>query len=353
MIAVGVIIMLTSCDKALDINVSPNNPASSTPQLTLPTGQTILAVTLESDYNLLGNFMAQYWTQGPTASQYSFLETYTITTNNYTAAWSRMYASSLEDLEFVRKKSLEDGLPNYAAIAQLLQAYGFQILVDLYDQVPYSEALKGKDGITTPKFDTGQDIYDDLIVKIDEALDMIDLTSTAIRPGSEDLIYRGDMKLWIKFANTLKLKIYLRQSEARESVAQAGIQALYSSGAEFLSATDDAMVGFSSSTNSQNPIWQNLNLTTFQNVVASETSITTLNDNGDARITALYNVAPNSNTYVGLEQGVGTNSGDTYPDFAVPSFTNIISATKSAILMSGVESLFMQAEAVQRGWERV
>jgi hypothetical protein len=340
-----------SCgDDILDINKDPNNPGTSTPQLTLPAGQVALAVTLEADYNLMGAHLAQYWTQGPTASQFSFLEQYNITTNSYNGAWSRMYASALEDLEFVRKAAIEDGTPNYAAIAMLLQAYSFQILVDLYDQIPYTEALQGKDGLLEPKFDDGEAVYDDLIVKIDAALDLIDISSTAVTPVGDDLIYGGNMRKWISFGNTLKLKIYIRQSEARPSVAQAGIQAMYDAGATFLTPGNDALVSFTPNTNNQNPLWQILNQTTFQNIVASATSIQEFINNADDRISAYYDVSPNTNTYVGLPQGKGTTSGDQFADFSAPDGNTVINADADVILISGYESLFLQAEAAERGW---
>ncbi len=345
-----VVLSFASCKDQLDINTSPNNPSQSTPQLTLPAGQVALALNLEADYNLLGSFWVQYWTQGPTASQYSFLETYNITTSNYTRTWSSMYATCLEDLEFVRKESIEKGLPNYEAIAEILQVYSFQVLVDLYDKVPYFEALKGKEGSLTPKFDDGEVIYDDLIVRLDAALARMDYNATAVAPTSDDLIYSGDMRQWQKFANTLKFRIYMRQSEARPAVAEAGIKGMVAAGDEFLSAGDDAIINFSNNTANENPFWQNLNLTTFQNIVASETSIDVLQDVNDTRLDQYYDAASNSDFFVGLKQGTGTNSGDQYGDFATPHAGNVLSPTKPAILMSAIESLFDQAEAIERGW---
>lgn len=343
-------ILFNACDDVLDINTDPNNPATSTTRFTLPAGQVGMASRLGFDYNLLGSVLVQHWTQGPTASQYSFLETYTINNNNYTGAWSTMYATSLRDLEFVRAKSIEDGTPNITAVAMLMQAYGFQVLVDLYDQIPYFDALQGKEGVLQPEFNTAEEVYDDLIIKIDEALELIDLNQSAVRPGVEDLIYGGDMTKWIKFANTLKLKIYMRQSGVRLSVAQTGIQQMYANGDEFIGVGEDAMINFSTATQNENPLWQNLNQTTFQNLVASETSEDYLNDMGDTRIDAFYDVAPNNGLFRGLTQGVGVLSGEQYGDFSPLDPVNIISNTAPVVFISAHESLFLQAEAAARNF---
>lgn len=343
-------ILFNACDDVLDINTDPNNPATSTTRFTLPAGQVGMASRLGFDYNLLGSVLVQHWTQGPTASQYSFLETYTINNNSYTGAWSTMYATSLRDLEFIRTQSIEDGTPNITAVAMLMQAYGFQVLVDLYDQIPYFDALQGKDGVLQPEFNTAEEVYNDLIIKIDEALGLIDLNQSAVRPGVEDLIYGGDMTKWIKFANTLKLKIYMRQSGVRQAVAQAGIQQMYANGDEFIGVGEDAMINFSTATQNENPLWQNLNQTTFQNLVASETSEDYLNDMGDTRIDAFYDVAPNSGLFRGLTQGVGVTSGEQYGDFSPLDPVNIISNTAPVVFFSAHESLFLQAEAAARNF---
>ncbi|MBL7858570.1 MAG: SusD/RagB family nutrient-binding outer membrane lipoprotein [Cyclobacteriaceae bacterium] len=352
-----VMALLSSCEDFLDINTDPNNPASSTPQLTLPAAQVQLAVQLEAQYNILGSVLAHYWTQGPTASQYSGIEQYNITTTNYTGTWAAMYAGNpgagfdtgvLSDLEFVRKAALANGQANYAAVAQLLQVYAYQILVDLYDKVPYSEALKGKEGILSPRFDNGDVIYDDLVLKIDEALSWISVSAPA--PGNDDLIFRGDMTLWRKFGNTLKLKIFVRQALARPAKAQEGIEELYAANAQFLSTGEDARVSFSTATGNENPLWQELNLTTPQNLVASKTSIDALQNNSDSRIQALYDVAPVTGQYDGLIQGTGTSAGGVYNDYARPDAAIILTKSAPVYLMTGYESLFLQAEAVQRGW---
>ncbi|MBL7833485.1 MAG: SusD/RagB family nutrient-binding outer membrane lipoprotein [Cyclobacteriaceae bacterium] len=339
-----------ACSDLLDVNTDPNNASDSTPQLTLPPAQVSLATILESNYNIHGSILANYWTQGPTASQYSGIEQYNITTNTYGGAWAALYSGTLTDLQFVKRSAQESGVDNYAAIAQLLQVYTFQILVDLYDKVPYSEALKGKSGELTPNFDDGEDVYDDLIVKIDEALSWINLSTSAVRPGQEDLIYRGDMRKWIKFANTLKLKIYIRQAIARPDVAQAGIEELYLEGAEFIAPGEDARVGFSDATGSNNPLFQELDLTTPQNLVASLTSTDALQNDSDARLGKLYDRSPNTGQYDGLVQGVGTADGGVYNDYARPDSTIILNKSAAVYLMTGYESLFLQAEAVQRSW---
>lgn len=340
---------MCACDELLDTNTDPNNPASSIPSLTLPVAQVSLATSLESNYNILGSMLAHYWTTGPTAAQYDFIDKYNIRTTDYDNAWIFVYSSVLSDMEFVRTYGIENNQPNYAAIAQLLQAYTYQIMVDLYDKIPYSEALKGKQGNVAAAFEDGDKIYDDLIVKIDEAIAMIDLNPAAIKPGNDDLTYGGDMMLWKKFGNTLKLKIFIRQAFARPAIAQAGIEAMYNANAEFLMPGEDASVGFSASVHNENPLWQELNQTSFENLVASETSLDSLKKANDVRLEGYYDPAKNGQ-YVGLDQGSGTQDGGQFSDYARPDGTMIVNPTASCYFITGYESLFLQAEVAVRGW---
>uniref|UniRef100_UPI003B596550 SusD/RagB family nutrient-binding outer membrane lipoprotein n=1 Tax=Reichenbachiella sp. TaxID=2184521 RepID=UPI003B596550 len=331
---------------------------SSTTAFTLPVAEASIAVMMNLDLGIMTGFLNQYWTQAFQASQYQVYDNYTYNGNQTSTAWLHGYAWALEDLKFVRDQANKDGTPNYEAVAIILSAYTYQMLVDVWDDVPFSEALQGKEGNLNPSYDNGQDVYDGLIIMIDEALGLIDLSPSAINPGSEDFLAGGDMNLWIKFANTLKLRIYMRQALARPSVAQAGIQQLETDGALFLEAGEDIMVPFPGGSNNENPLYRGdvstLGLAGL-NINASNTMINFFNAQGDPRIDFYFDApttGPSIGTHVGINQGDGvTQTGGTpISDTSVPSSTNIVAPTSSVYFINGFESLFLQAEAQERGW---
>ena len=139
-----------------------------------------------------------------------------------------------------------------------MKAFHFQYLVDAYGDVPYSEALQGSAN-TTPAYDNANDIYDNLIVLLTEAQDLIaNPDATAITPSAnQDIMLRGDMAMWAKFANTIKLRILLRQSEKLVLVSQADFDAAVNNGIGFLNAGEDILCnpGYVNETNKQNPYW--------------------------------------------------------------------------------------------------
>ncbi|TPE43718.1 SusD/RagB family nutrient-binding outer membrane lipoprotein [Pontibacter mangrovi] len=344
-----------ACDDYLDINVDPNNPPTSTPALTLPAGQGELAYVLGNQFQFLGNFFAQHWTQAGAANQYCDLELYQITSSDYDArVWGELYAGALEDFKFVADQAEEDGNPNAQAVGKIMQVYTMQVITDAWGDVPYTSALSGLEN-QNPEYQPQQEIYDRLVMQLDSALMLID-EGTDSGLGGADLVYGGDMGLWRRFANTLKLKVYLRQAYVRPDVAQSGIQAMYADGAEFLQMGQTADVEFADQTQNRNPFYQTQ--VVFRggvDVVASNTSISYLQQTGDPRINALYNPAetgPDAGSFVGVEQGVECTperSGNQSNTVSKPG-PAVASPTTAVPFITAAESYFLQAEAVARGW---
>lgn len=343
---------LSSCEKDfLDVNTDPNNPLESTPELTLSTGIGYTAYTMGNQFQIIGNFWAQHWTQSYGAGQFRDLDSYRIQSSTYDRPWQYLYSGALNDFKYVSEQSAVVDQPNHAAIADIMMAYLYQVLVDAYDQVPFTEALKGSANLN-PKYDAGKDIYAALIPMIDGGIAKI---AEDRLPESGDLVYQGDMELWRKFANTLKLKIYLRQAYVAEnqSAVQAGVTGLLNN-AEFIEVGEDAEVPFVDQSLNRNPIFQT-ETTTFSaaNIVASNTILDYLDTNNDPRLGAFFKpatAAPNAGNFVGLDQGI-TGTGVISPllaaSFAKPS-NAVAGPTAPVPFISAAESYFLQAEAELR-----
>lgn len=345
---------LTACDDFLDVNDDPNNPPTSTPELTLPAAQGQLAYTLGNQFQFLGNFFAQHWTQAGAANQYCDLELYQITSSSYDArVWGELYAGALNDFRFVSQQALTDEQNNYAAIGQIMEVYTIQVITDAWGDVPYSSALSGLNNLN-PEYESQEDIYNDMVVRLDSAIALIDLGGPT--PGDDDLVYGGNMNQWLRFANTLKLKIFLRQAYVRPDVAQAGIQAMYSAGAEFLQIGETGDVEFADQTQNRNPFYQTQ--VVFRggvDVVASNTILNYLQETEDPRINEFFSPAQaggNQGSFVGVDQGVECTpdrTGNQSNTVSKPG-PAVASPTTAVPFITAAESYFLQAEAVARGW---
>lgn len=289
----AVIIVTAGCSEWLDVNTDPNVATEASADLILPAGQASLAVPLGGTLFNTGGFFAQYWAQAPEANQYNVIETFDLRTDFLDAVYTEHFAGGLNDLERVRTITEELGdWGNYLA-ATVTRAYIYQVWIDMVDQVPFDEALKGTEFIN-PTWEDGEVVYGKLIDEIDYALDMITGESTV---AVSDMIFGGDMKEWVGFANAMKLKLYMRQRFVNDVATE--VNALID--ANVFMSRDAAFNGFSNEVNKRNPWYETTQqLNTDANHVATVNMIQFLNSNADPRIDVFYNVAKTPNMHVGI-----------------------------------------------------
>src|SRR5690606_12812535 len=127
----------------------------------------------------------------------------------YAAIWNNTYVRTTTFSLIINNE--DPVYTNYNAIARIMKTYYFQYLVDLYGDIPYSEAHQLGANIQ-PSYDDDEAIYGSLLEELNTAISLINnAPMEAIAPGSEDVIMGGNMGQWVKFANTLKLRLLLRQ----------------------------------------------------------------------------------------------------------------------------------------------
>ena len=360
---------LSSCKDFLDINANPNLPTAVSPDLVLASGTGNMMYVLGGQFQIAGNFLAQHWTQNLVSNQYKELDRYNILQTTYETPFTTLFAGAQEDFQIVINRAKGDS-SNYAAIAGIQQAFTYQLLSDAYDRVPFTEALQGSANLQ-PRYDEGPVIYDGAINLINQSLAKINTSPGAVAPGIQDIVFgtvtgattttirplADEMALWRRFANTLKLRIFLRQVYVRPQLAQDSIRNMFNRGAQFLGANENAQVAFFTSGKNANPvsITEFLGSTITGNVIASSTVIDYLNTTADPRIEDLFDRPNNSATtaFAGTAQGLaGTSNAPTgaITTKSRPDIVKIIGPTAPVILISGAESMFLQAEAALYGW---
>ncbi|HLN96141.1 MAG TPA: SusD/RagB family nutrient-binding outer membrane lipoprotein [Flavobacterium sp.] len=330
--------LLLSCSKDdFDVNSDPDllSPSDIALKTEFPAGIAGVAGAQGSYYALIGGFWSQHFTQGNSSNQYKEIDDYSIGTNDYVAGWTAMY-DALGDLRNVKRLANEQGNWKYYLMATTLEVHASQIMADFYDQIPYDEA--NNVNILQPAFQTQEAVYDRMVADLKDALSKDLSASTGETPGNDDFVFAGNMDNWTAYANTLLLKLYLRQTEVRPSVASAGVTELLNSGVAFLD-TDAAMTQFEDAPDRSNPLYETdrRQLNTGLNIRASRTLYSYLDENNDPRMEDYYNAGGP------LNQGDFNNTGP-QTSFAVVK----LSATTPVYFMSHEESLFLQAEARER-----
>lgn len=297
--------ILVGCDDWLDVNKDPNNLSElSRAETVMPIAQVSIANALMGWHmGFHGAFWSQYWTQDYTSSQFKYIDEYD--EDDFQYAYYNLVPAALIDLKGIKDMS-EEGSGNYI-IAEALSIYTWQIITDTWGDIPYSEALQGEDGNFSPKFDSQESIYTDLLARVDALLEMD--FSKASAEAKYDFIFAGDLANWEKFAKSLKLKLMLRLSETSMFNSSAILELANSGG--FLS--DNAMISGSIWENKdgkRHPMVEFSDAGYFDNIIASRTMIEYLVVNKDPRISKLYEPT-SEGAYKGAFQGDFAYTGDT------------------------------------------
>lgn len=222
MLALG----LNACSDYLDINNNPDNPNSTipSPALRLRAIQTNFVDAYESSGTrgcwVTGNIAK---TSGTAANDYIIKWQPVSASNTWPyQSWFIYTASNLPDLF---TKSEEENAWNYLGAGQLIHAWGFMTMVDIYGEMPYTEALGS---IITPKYDSGETIYNGCMKMLDSAIENLqkEQPSTTKSLSEGDIWNNGDKDKWVKLAYGLKARWMLNASKKKNFNPQAVLDVL-------------------------------------------------------------------------------------------------------------------------------
>ena len=352
-----------SCRKGfLDINHNPNNATSSKPELVL--SNALVSTAAEVD-NPLGNFFFISGWMGYIAQNSGYIlssndfQTYRQTNSFGENVWQSQY-HNIADYDYVAKSAKASGQGYYQGVGLIMRSLNYQILVDLFNNVPYSEALLGTDNIR-PKYDDASTIYGDLFLKIDSAMALIKVAADAPDPTADLMFARKYSenplsaahfeivrKQWLQFANTVKLRMLERLSEmaTKPNYFTTELNKVASDPNGFLTIDATVNPGYLSTAGKQSPFYgSNFPTGAAANnyFVANAFPIAFYNAHSDPRLTQVYSPVSGGGiqgNVLGNPTGPGSNFGP-----------GVLSSTsQDAVIMLASESYFIQAEAAARGW---
>jgi hypothetical protein len=346
--------MFVSCGKLEDLNRNIKDPASVTGE-TLFTGaqRRVINQVVSSNVNL-NNFrlFAQYWTE----TTYTDESNYDLTTRTTPdGLWDLFYINALKNFDESAKVVAATPVPlgtdpvikkNKQAIIEVMEVYCYDVLVETFGNIPYSEALD----ITKPlpKYDDGLTVFKALLVRLDAAITNMDEGSESF--GIADNMYGGDVALWIKFANSLKLRMGLLLADADNTTAKTAIESAAPN--VFSSNADNAKIVYLNSPPNTNPIYIDLVASARHDFVPANTIIDTMNSLNDPRRPYFFTQVDTS-TEAGVKKLA--YSGGVYGasnDFlAYSHVADLIQTPKfPGTLFDYAEVEFLLAEAVERGY---
>jgi hypothetical protein len=301
------LLALSSCDKFLDINQSPNAVLEAPPANVLVAGQAHLGFLMGSDLHRYTAIIAQQFAgQGGSGIQTAEYDRYNITATDLNNAWrGGIYGGAQADLQKLVEQTQATS-PAYSGVAKIMQAFLFSVTTDAFGDIPFTEALKFDQNLQ-PKYDASADVYAGVIAMLNSGIADLKKTST-FKPADDDLVYGGDLAKWEKLANTLKLRLYLHSYPKRAAEATAGIAAILASPTAtpvMAANSDNFQIAFEGSANKNNSIdqFEKSRPSTF---FPSATLVNLMNAKSDPRRATFLTPFPaTSTTYVGAQNGTG------------------------------------------------
>jgi Starch-binding associating with outer membrane len=312
--------------------------------------------------DLINTWMG-YWSASGGYTPSPIVVLYQLNSGVGTGNWDDAYLN-LKNYSVMESLALTDSTQTYyGAIGTIMSAFVYQRIVDLYNNAPYSQALSTSN--TTPAYDDGSSIYSSSITQIDSAIgvinkELVNPNSVAENPGSYDVMFKGNMSKWVKFANTLKLKMLMRLTQTASGPALIQSELAADSTGSFLGPGEDAAVnpGYSTASNAQeNPLYLDIAYTNTgspgtNNVYwrANSYAVAFYTNNNDPRDSAFYLPTQTTGTIVGRDLG-STSGVEGNSNISAVNGPGVAgSASQNAIMIGAFESLFLQAEAAQRGF---
>jgi hypothetical protein len=263
--------------------------------------------------------------------------------------YSIAYGQVMGPINTIAKKGTRVSYPHFWAIALIMEVEAMSRVTDYYGPIPYSKVGQAA---TTP-YDSQQAVYNTFFAQLDTAVNNLQAYITAnpgLKPFSKfDMVYSGSYPEWLKFANSLRLRLAMHLVNIDPTTAKAqALKALSNSGGLLTANGDNAQLsGYSY----YNDVWW---IGTSWTDLACGASLTSyLNGYNDPRTANMISPATSpasiAGQYVGIRAGTPVGGKPMYSGYSTPNFS-IMGEYTPMIMMNCSEVWFLRAEAALRGW---
>ncbi|MCK8492378.1 SusD/RagB family nutrient-binding outer membrane lipoprotein [Spirosoma sp. RP8] len=284
--------------------------------------------------------------------------------------WQRYYRDNIRYLVDVIAKTKSDASrSNLYNMARLWKAYSFMVLTDSYGDIPYTEAGQGYlSSNVTPKYDTQESIYNDILKELTEATAALDATKPT---EAGEIEFGGDITKWKRFGYSVMLRAGMRLSKINPTLAQSTVQKAVAGGV-MQSNADNAAVR--NNANYQNPVGTTLNSTEAANYYLTKTFVDYLKTNADPRLASIAvryvgaksgpeqtSARANRDPSVQIGMPLGYDNGtiparatadglSSFYDYSQLDRTRMGRFDVPTYLVTYAQTQLLLAEAAQRGW---
>lgn len=298
---------------------------------------------LDSDYQIMYNVCAEAWAGylTPILGNGNHNGSFNINDGWSRSMWVNKFSYTMNAYNSLQNVVSKDEQPDIYALADIVKVASMHQVTDYYGPMPYSQAGKS----LTPDYDSQEAIYNQMLSELDDAIEVLKgFTATKVL-SDYDLVYGGDVTKWIKFANSLRLRLAMRVVYADEALAKEEAEKSLTDPFGLIDTNaDNAVV----SGVPHHPIYEisvNFNDGDTQMGASMECY---LNGYTDPRLPFMWKTAKDGK-YHGVRLGVHSSNWTNYRNSAglasAPNAENY-----DIIWINAAEVNFLRAEAALRGW---
>jgi len=355
--------LFSACSKLEDLNKNTKD-FTLVPGEALYNGATRALINQMFTCNVNSNntmLFAQHWaeTTYPDESRYDMV-TRPIPANHMNTLYRNVLMNYKEADRVLRATSIagtsttQKQRDNQLAIIEIMSVFTWSNLVETFGDMPYTKALDFNN--PTPAYDDGLTIYKDLITRLDAALAKIDPASGGMPTGFDNICgstAAGTVK-WIKFANTLKLRMGLMLSDVDAAYAKNIIEA---AAPKVLQSGDKVAHSYLSASPNTNPLYTELVTSGRYDFVVTSNLIDAMQPTSPTPNNAILSVTvadprlPFYATKVGdVYKGGIYGAANGYDPFSHVRLDKVINAASEILIMDYCEAEFLLAEAAAKGY---
>lgn len=341
LLAIGTL-LVSSCDKYLDINDNPNAPQEGhmTEKVYLP------GVLAQASYCGLeqGNYYQVHWMLqiANNSSSPGGAENLLLRPADFNNNWE-IYKFPISNTVLLNRLAAKNKNFWYQGISEVVLAHQFSLLTDMFGDIPYTDAIKFGEGVLQPKFDQQEKIYPQLIELLDKAIANLSTPENTQKwVGDDDLIFGGDTEKWIKFAHSLKARLYLRMVYRDKAYAQKALDEVKFG---IVDNSDNAQFAYGTASKSENFWYQySQNWANPRKLYPSKFFVNMLNGLDDPRRAIMFTKTGIVPSYIGIVNGTSLSASE---EKKVSHFSASFNAPdKPSVFISASEMLFVKAEAL-------
>lgn len=340
------VIGVTQCK--LPDNVDPKNP-TEVPIETIFTNAEVALLNQVDEINVnrnISRLIAQYHQETTYFDEARYLFIDRQIPDNYTVEF---YRDALIDLKKTKELLADWGgnateRDNKIAMASILEVYGWHCVVDAFGDMPYSEALQ-LDKNSTPVYDDAAGIYADLLTRLDAAIGMLKAGGSF---GGADVLFGGDVAAWKTFGYSLKLRLGMRLADVNSAAAKTAVEA--AAAHVYADQSESAILHYVGVVPNVNAIYTAFVVDGRKDYLPTNTIIDLMNSLDDPRRALWFTqVDDGSGNMIYKGAVAGLDAAQTYSNFS--NFSSMFfEASFPAIISDYVETEFLMAEAVERGF---